>query len=84
MKACIHNFQTNLVIVIHALLLLFWNFINTIAYHLGQYEDSSTSTKGLHGLSHFNRVLPGNSMPIFSQQYFLNMLRWKIYLMIIY
>ena len=43
------NFQTNLVIALHALSLLFGNFINTTAYHLSRYEPSYHSTKDLHG-----------------------------------
>ena len=35
------NFQTNLVIALHALSLLFRHFINTIAYHMGRYKPSS-------------------------------------------
>ena len=35
------NCQTNLVIVLFTLSLLFWKFINTTAYHLGRYEPSS-------------------------------------------
>ena len=29
-------------------ILLFWNFTNAAAYHLGKYEPSSPPTKGLH------------------------------------
>ena len=32
------NCQTNLVIALHALSQLFWQFINTTAYHLGRYS----------------------------------------------
>ena len=39
------NCQTTLVIVLHALSLLFWHFINTTAYHLGRYKPLSPSTK---------------------------------------
>ena len=35
------NCQTNLVIALHALFLLFCIFINTTAYHLGRYKPSS-------------------------------------------
>ena len=41
------NCQTNLVIALHALSLLFWHFINTTAYHLGWYEPSSPCSKSL-------------------------------------
>ena len=34
------NCQSNLVIAIHALPQLFYNFIHTTAYHLGRYEPS--------------------------------------------
>ena len=37
------NYQTNLVIDLHVLSLLFCNFINSTAYHLGKYEPSSPS-----------------------------------------
>ena len=40
--------QTNLVISLHALSILFCNFISTTAYHLGRYMPSSPSTKELH------------------------------------
>ena len=40
------NRQTNLVIALHTLCLLFRNLLNTTAYHLGR---SSPSTKDLHG-----------------------------------
>ena len=40
--------QTNLVIVLLALSLLFLYFTNTAAYHLGRFEPSSPSTKELH------------------------------------
>ena len=40
--------QTNLVIALHALSLLFCNFIITTAYHLGRYEPSFPSSKELH------------------------------------
>ena len=36
-----HISQTNLVIFLHALSLLFWHFINITAYHFGRYEPSS-------------------------------------------
>ena len=42
--------QTNFAIVLRALSLVFWNFINTTSYHLGRYEPSSPTTKELHGL----------------------------------
>ena len=42
------NCQTNFVIALHALSLLFCDFINTKAYHLGRCETSSLSTKELH------------------------------------
>ena len=45
------NCQTNLVISLYTLSLLFRKFINTTAYHLGRYEPSPRSTKELHGLS---------------------------------
>ena len=46
------NSQTNFVIVHRELSLLFWHFINTTAYHLGQYKPSFPSTtKELHGVS---------------------------------
>ena len=45
MKAC--NCQKNLVIALHALCLLFWDYINT----LGRYEPLVSSTKELHGLA---------------------------------
>ena len=35
------NCQTNLVIALYALSLLFWHFIYTTAYHLGRYKLSS-------------------------------------------
>ena len=35
------NCKTYLVKVLHKLSLLFWNFINTTAYHFGQYQPSS-------------------------------------------
>ena len=35
------NCQTNLVIALYTLSLLFCKFINTTAYHLGRYEPSS-------------------------------------------
>ena len=41
------NCQTNLVIALHALSLLFCSFINTTAIHLGRYKPSY-STKELH------------------------------------
>ena len=43
------NCQTNLVIALYTLSLLFCKFINTTAYHLGRYEPSSPYTKELHG-----------------------------------
>ena len=47
----LRNLQTNLVIVLHALTLLFWHFISPPAYYLDKYEPSSSSTKELHGLT---------------------------------
>ena len=44
------NCQSNLVIALHALSLLFCNLINTLINHFGSYEPSSPSTKELHGL----------------------------------
>ena len=48
------NCQTNLVI---ALPLIFWHFINTIAYHLGRYQPSSPTTE-LHVRSNYYPVKP--------------------------
>ena len=42
------NCQTNLVIALYALSLLFCKFINTTAYHLGRSEPSPPSNKELH------------------------------------
>ena len=42
------NCQTNLDIALHALSLLFCNFINTTIYHWGRYEPSSLSTEELN------------------------------------
>ena len=47
------NCQTNLVIVLRALSLLFWHFINTTAYHLGRYKPSTPCTNELHGKSYW-------------------------------
>ena len=47
----LRNFQTNLVIVLHALTQLFWHFISPPAYYLDKYEPSSSSTKELQGLT---------------------------------
>ena len=44
---CLPNCQTNLVIALYTLSLLFRKFINTTASHLGRYEPSP-STKELH------------------------------------
>ena len=46
------NCQTNLVIALYTLSLLFCKFINTAAHHLGRYEPSPPSTKELHGYIH--------------------------------
>ena len=43
-----HNCKSHLVIALCALSLLFWNFINTAAYHLGRCKPSSLSSKELH------------------------------------
>ena len=43
------NCQTTLVIALDALFLIFCNFMNTTAYHLGRYEPLPSSTKELHG-----------------------------------
>ena len=42
--SCLPSCQTNLVIVLHALLPLFWHYINTTAYLLGRYKPSTPST----------------------------------------
>ena len=42
------NSQTNLVMALHSLSLLFFYYINTTAYHLGRYKPSFPSTKELH------------------------------------
>ena len=47
------NCQTNLVIVLRALSLLFRHFINTTAYHLGRYKPSTPCTNELHGKSYW-------------------------------
>ena len=66
------NCQTNLVIALHALSLLFWNFINSTAYHLSRYEVSST--KELHTLGKKQNFTPnvayaGGSLPRSKKQF---------------
>ena len=46
------NSQTNLVTVLHALFLLFCDFINPTDNHLGRFDPSSPSSKDLHGRVH--------------------------------
>ena len=41
------NCQTNLVIALHTLSLLFCKFVNTTGYHLDRYEPTPPSTKEL-------------------------------------
>ena len=45
--------QTNLVIALDAVSLLFCIIINTTAYHLGRYEPSPPSNKELHAYTHY-------------------------------
>ena len=47
---CRPSHQTNLVIVLNELSLLFWHFINATVDHLGSCEPSSSFTKNLHGM----------------------------------
>ena len=49
-----HISQTNLVIFLHALSLLFWHFINITAYHFGRYEPSSPSNNELRTSKELN------------------------------
>ena len=61
MKVCIDPIvkqETNLVIVIDDVSLLYWHVINT-AYHLGWQEPSFPSTKEFHG-SFTTRFASGN------------------------
>ena len=50
--------QTNLVVVLHALPLLFWHFTNTSAYHLGYYKPSSPSTKEISAFARYYKDWP--------------------------
>ena len=61
------NCKTNLVIALHILSPLFCKFINTIAYHLGRYEPSPTSTMELHDLSPIIQLLIVGSIPSFEK-----------------
>ena len=48
------HLSLNLVIIVHALSLLFCNFKSTTGYHLGRYEQSFPSTKEPHAWGNIN------------------------------
>ena len=56
--------QTNLVIALYTLSILFCKFINTTAYPLGRYKPSPPSTKELHGLGNGARKRVSNKRKI--------------------
>ena len=63
------NCETNFVIALYTLSLLFFKFINTTAYHLGIYKPSSP----------LSCLFPGNSLPTGPGACPINTLECKFY-----